>query len=370
MLLPVGSSRPAVKETAMDLDMDKVGAFAQRVAGALTGAATTAMVVVGDELGLYRALAGAGPVTPAELATKTGTHERYVREWLAQQAAAGFVSYDADAGTFILPPEHAAVLAADDSPAAMAGAALLPAGMFRGTGKITEAFRTGRGVTGAEQDPAIFATTERFWQASYRTSLISDWLPALDGMADRLEAGARVADIGCGHGAALILMAQAYPRSRFTGYDSHPASIDVARSRASQAGVADTVRFEVADATRYPADAYNLICFFDTLHDLGDPVGAAAHARAALAPGGTLMLVEPLTDGDDLATNLANPAAALNYAASTFLCIPASLSQPVRLGLGSQAGESQLRAVLTEAGYSHVRKVAENRFNMVLEAKP
>jgi hypothetical protein len=354
----------------MDLDMDKVGAFAQHVAGAFTGAATTAMVVVGDELGLYRALAGAGPVTPAELATQTGTHERYVREWLAQQAAAGFLNYDAGTGTFILPPEHAAVLATDDSPAAMAGAALLPAGMFRGTGKIAEAFRTGRGIAWDEQDPAIFAATERFWQVSYRTSLIGDWIPALGGVADRLGAGAQVADIGCGHGAALILMAQQYPRSRFTGYDSHSASIEMARSRAGKAGVADLVRFEVAEAGRYPADGYDLVCFFDVLHDLGDPVGAAAHARAALAPGGTLMLVEPLTAGDDLAANLVSPTAAMNYAASTFLCVPASLSQPVGLGLGSQAGESQLRAVLAEAGYSHVRRVAENQFNMVLEGRP
>jgi SAM-dependent methyltransferase len=354
----------------MDLDMDKVGAFAQHVAAAITGAATTAMVVVGDELGLYRALAGTGPITPAELATETGTHERYVREWLAQQAAAGFISYDAGTGTFTLPPEHAAVLATDDSPAAMAGAALLPAGMFRGTSKIAEAFRTGHGIAWAEQDPAIFATTERFWQVSYRTSLISDWIPALKGVADRLRAGARVADIGCGHGAAVILMAREYPESRFTGYDSHPPSIEVARKRATDAGVADRVRFDTADASRYPADGYDLVCFFDTLHDLGDPVGAAAHARNALAPGGTLMLVEPLAGGDDLATNLASPAAALNYAASTFLCVPASLSQPVGLGLGSQAGEPQLRAVLAEAGYSHTRRIAQNQFNMVLEARP
>src|ERR1022692_4053825 len=222
----------------MDLDMDKVGAFAQQVAGALTGAATTAMVVLGDELGLYRALAGAGSVTPAELATQTGTHERYVREWLAQQAAAGFISYDAGAGTFTLPPQPAA-------------------------------------------GPA---------SASYRTSLVSDWIPALDGAADRLRAGARVADIGCGHGAAVILMAREYPESQFTGYDSHPPSIEVARIRAADAGVADRVRFDIADASRYPAGGYDLVCFFDVLHDLGDPVGAAAHARAALAPGGTLML--------------------------------------------------------------------------------
>jgi SAM-dependent methyltransferase len=354
----------------MDLDMDKVGAFAQQVAGALTGAATTAMVVVGDELGLYRALASAGPLTPAELAAKTATHERYVREWLAQQAAAGFLGYDTATGAFTLPPEHAAVLADDNSPAAMAGAALLPAGMFRNTAKITDAFRTGHGIAWAEQDPAIFASTERFWQVSYRTSLVRDWIPALGATADRLRADARVADIGCGHGAAVILMAQEYPQSRFDGYDSHPPSITVAQARATDAGVGQRVRFRVADANRYPADGYDLICFFDVLHDLGDPVGAAAHALTALAPGGTLMLVEPLTAGDDLAGNLASPAAALNYAASTFLCVPTSLSQPVGLGLGSQAGESALRAVLTEAGYHHIRRVAQNQFNMVLQARP
>jgi SAM-dependent methyltransferase len=353
----------------MELDMDIVGAFAQHVASAVTGAATTAMIVVGDELGLYRALAGSGPVTPARLAAGTGTHERYVREWLAQQAAAGFVSYDPGTGTFTLPPEHAAVLATDDSPVAMAGAALLPAGMFRGTGKVAEAFRTGRGIAWGEQDPAIFTNAERFWRVSYRNSLVSDWIPALGGVADRLRAGARVADIGCGHGAALILMAQEYPRSRFTGYDSHAASIEVARKRAADAGVAERIRFEVADASRYPSDGYDLVCFFDVLHDLGDPVGAAAHARAALAPHGTLLLVEPLS-GDDLTANLASPVAALGYAASTFLCVPASLSQPVGLGLGAQAGESRLRAVLTEAGYTHIRRVAQNQMNMVLEARP
>jgi SAM-dependent methyltransferase len=364
------ANRYRAEEPPMELDTAKIGAFAQQVAGALTGAATTAMVVLGDELGLYRSLAATGPATPAELATATGTHERYVREWLAQQAAAGYVSYHAATGTFTLPPEHAAVLATDDSPAAMAGAALLPAGMFRNIGKVAQAFRTGHGVEWADQDPVIFATTERFWQVSYRASLISEWIPAIDGLQVRLKAGASVADIGCGHGAALILMAREYPHSRFTGYDSHPDSIDIARQRAADANVTDRVRFDIADASRYPADGYDLICFFDTLHDLGDPVGAAAHARAALAPGGVLMLIEPLTAGDSLDANLANPGAALNYAASTFLCLPASLAQPVGLGLGSQAGQAQLRAVLAEAGYSHIRPVAQNQFNMVLDARP
>lgn len=354
----------------MDVDSAQVGAFAQQVAGYVTGAVTTAMIVVGDRLGLYRALAASGPVTPAQLAATTGTHERYVREWLAQQAAGGIVDYDAGTGAFSLPPERAAVLADDDSPAAMAGAALLPAGLFRGTERMERAFRTGEGVPWGEQDEVVFEGTERFFRVSYRNSLVTDWLPALDGVVDRLEAGARVADVGTGHGAALLVLTEAFPRSRFVGYDAHPRSVDVARKRAAEAGVADRVRFEVADCHRYPAEGYDLVCFFDTLHDLGDPVGAAAHARHALADDGTLMLVEPVAF-DELGTNLAdNPLAAMQYAASTFLCVANSLSQPVGLGLGAQAGEARLRDVLAEAGFAQIRRAAENPFNMVLEARP
>ncbi|MBP2368429.1 class I SAM-dependent methyltransferase [Pseudonocardia parietis] len=354
----------------MDLDNDEVGAFAQQLAGQITGAVTTAMVVVGDRLGLYRALAAAGPVTPAQLASDTGTHERYIREWLAQQAAGGIVDHDAESGTFVLPPERAAVLADDDSPAAMAGAALLPAGLFRRTDRIAQAFRTGEGVAWGEQDEIVFEGTERFFRVSYRNSLVAEWLPALDGVTAKLDAGARVADVGTGHGAALIVLAEAFPRSRFVGYDAHPPSVDRARKRAAEAGVADRVRFEVADCRDYPADGYDLVCFFDTLHDLGDPVGAAAHARRALAEDGTLMLVEPVAH-DDLGTNLAtNPLAAMQYGASTFLCVANSLSQPVGLGLGAQAGEARLRDVLTEAGFTEIRRAAENPFNMVLEARP
>ena len=350
--------------------MGKLETFAGHVAGQVTGAVTTAMVVVGDALGLYGALAASGPVTPAGLAEATGTHERYVREWLAQQAAIGFVHHDPEAGTFVLPPEHAAVLATDDSPAAMAGAALMPAGLFRATDRIVDAFRTGRGVAWGEQDEVIFESAERFFRVSYRNSLISEWIPALEGVAAKLAGGARIADVGTGRGAALLILADAYPRARFVGYDAHPPSIDVARKRAAEAGVADRVRFEVADATGYPTEGYDLVCAFDTLHDLGDPVAAAAHARRALAPDGTLMVVEPLAF-DDLATNIANnPVAAMQYGASTFLCVANSLSQPVGLGLGAQAGEPRLRAVLTEAGYRHVHRVAENPFNMVFEARP
>jgi SAM-dependent methyltransferase len=352
------------------VNQEAVQAFMGHVAGHMTGAVTTAMLVLGDELGLYRGMASAGPVTPAALAETTGTHERLVREWLAQQAAAGIVDHDAGTGTFTLPDERAAVLATDDSPAAMAGAALMPAGVFRGLDKLAHAFRTGRGMAWADQDEVIFAGTERFFRVSYRNSLVNEWIPALNGVAGKLAAGARVADIGTGHGAPLLILADAYPRSQFVGYDAHPRSVEIANQRASEEGVADRVRFEVADAVGYRGGDYDLVCFFDALHDLGDPVAAAAHARHALAPGGTLMLVEPLAF-DDLATNLAyNPMAAMQYGASTALCVPHSLSEPVGLGLGSQAGEARLRDVLTEAGFGQVRRAAETPFNVVLEARP
>lgn len=352
-----------------DLDMQRVGEFADHVAQTVTGAATTAMMLVGDRLSLYAAMARSGAVTAAGLARATGTHERYVREWLAQQAAAGVVTYDAAEATFTLPPEHAAVLAGDDSPASMAGVAPLLLGMYRGADRIVDAFRSGHGIGWGEQDPAILESTERFFRVGYRNSLVSEWIPRLDGIAERLAAGGTVADIGCGYGAALILLAEAFPAATFVGYDPHGPSIETARQRAAAAGVGDRVRFEVADATTYPADGYDLVCYFATLHDLGDPVGAAAYARIALAPGGSLMLVEP-NAADDLATNLAtNPGAALNYAASTFLCTPNSLAQPVALALGAQAGEPRLRAVLQAAGYTTIRRVAEDRMNMVIETR-
>ncbi len=271
--------------TDADLDMQRVGEFAEQVARTVTGAATTAMMLVGDRLGLYGAMARSGAVTPAGLSRATGTHERYVREWLAQQAAAGVVTYDAADETFTLPPEHAAVLAGDESPASMAGVAPLLLGMYRGADRIVDAFRTGHGVGWGEQDPAIFESTERFFRVGYRNNLASEWIPRLHGIAARLAAGGRAADIGCGYGAALILLAEAFPTASFVGYDPHGPSVETARQRASTAGVGDRVRFEVADATSYPPDGYDLVCYFATLHDLGDPVGAASYARTALGAG-------------------------------------------------------------------------------------
>lgn len=351
------------------IDIEQVGAFAQQVGGMIAGGATTAMMVLGDRLGLYAALAESGPCTSDDLARATGTSERYVREWLAQQAAVGFVSFDPDRSTFALPAEHAVVLASDDSPAAMIGAAPLISGLHRRTDEIIEAFRSGNGIGWGEQDRTVFESTDRFFGLGYRASLISEWIPALDGVQEKLRSGATVADIGCGRGTAVILLAEAYPSSQFVGYDLHEPSITIAAERAAAAGLAGRVRFEVNSCRGYPAAGYDLVTFFDAFHDLGDPVGAAAHARRALAEDGTLMLVEPRA-GDDLAETLATiPLAAVSYAASTFLCTANSLSQPVGLALGSQAGEARLREVLHEAGYDTVRRAAENDLNMVLEAR-
>ena len=356
--------------TTATLDLEKVGAFAQQVGGMLAGGATAAMMVVGDRTGLYAALAASGPLTPAQLAGETGTAERYVREWLAQQAAVGFVTYDPAAGTFTLPPEHAAVLASDDSPASMIGAAPQISGMHRRTDQLIEAFRSGAGIPWGDQDHATFEGTERFFRVGYRNSLVHEWIPALDGVHEKLQAGARVVDVGTGHGAPLLLLAEAYPNSQFVGYDVHPASIETANQRAAEAGVSDRVRFEVSFAQGYPDRDVDVVTFFDAFHDLGDPVGAATHARRSLADDGTLVLVEPRS-ADDLATTLGTvPMAAIGFAASTFLCTPNSLSQPVGLALGALSGEARLREVLTEAGYAAIRRATENDFNMVIEARP
>ncbi len=356
--------------TVTTLDMDKVAAFAQQVGGILAGGATAAMMVVGDRTGLYAALAARGALTSAQLAAETSTTERYVREWLAQQAAIGFVSYDPTDGTFTLPPEHAAVLAADDSPASLIGAAPQISGLHRRTDELVEAFRTGAGIPWGEQDATTFEGTERFFRVGYRNYLVSQWVPALDGVLEKLQAGARVVDVGTGHGAPVLLLAQAFPRSQFVGYDAHPGSIETARQRAAEVGLGDQVRFQVEHCHGYPDQEVDLITFFDTFHDLGDPVGAASHARQALAKDGTLLLVEPRS-ADDLATTLATiPAAAVGYANSTFLCTANSLSQPVGRALGALAGEKALREVLAAAGFSTVRRAAETDFNMVIEARP
>src|SRR3989442_1262538 len=323
---------------------------------------------IGDRLGLYKAMAGAGPLTSAELAQRTGCAERYVREWLAAQAAGGYVTYDAAAKTYTLPPEQAFCLADESSPTFLPGGFQVIAAVVKDEHKVAEAFRTGKGVGWHEHDPGLFEGTERFFRPNYAAHLVSEWIPALEGVAAKLAAGARVADVGCGHGASTILLAEAYPSSTFVASDYHQPSVPWSRKAASRAGVADRVRFEVASSKAYPGKGYDLVAFFDCLHDMGDPVGAAKHVLSTLDRDGTWMIVEPFA-GDRVEQNL-NPVGRVYYAASTMVCTPASLAQEVGLGLGAQAGGARLREVVTAGGFSRFRRATETPFNLVLEARP
>jgi SAM-dependent methyltransferase len=330
--------------------------------GAMLGGA---MVVIGDKLGLYRAMAGAGPMTPGELAERTGTAERYVREWLSAQAARGYVVYDGH-DRFILPDEHAVPLTDETSPACVIGAFETALGSVYATDTIADRFLTGDGFSWGSQDQHVLGGCERFFRPGYLNHLTSAWIPALEGVQAKLESGARIADVGCGHGASSILLAESYPASTVVGFDAHDGSVDAARKRAAEAGLADRVDFEVATAKTF-GGSFDLVCFFDCLHDMGDPAGACEHVREQLAPDGTMMLIEPFA-GDDLNDNL-NPVGAAYYGFSTLLCTPSSLSQEVGAALGAQAGEARLRDVVTGAGFSTFRRVAETPFNIVLEAK-
>ncbi len=348
-----------------EIDEAKLEGFFGLVATEIGAALNVALVTLGDELGLYRAMADGEPVTPAALAGRTGTLERYVREWLNTQAASGYVEY-AD-GRYTQPIEHALVLADETSP-------FLSTGSFQSANAVVgirealgERFVDGQGVGWHEQHHSLWHGTERAFGVAYRTHLVADWLPALDGVVEKLEAGAYVADVGCGHGASTILLAQAYPASRFVGIDYHAGSIETARQRAERAGVADRVTFEVAGAADYAGAGFDLIAFFDAFHDLGDPLAAARHARAALAPGGTCLLVEPFA-GDTVDENL-NPVGRMYYGFSTMCCTPGSLSQPGRAGLGTPAGQAAIAAVLGQAGFGSVRRAAETPLNLVLEAR-
>ncbi len=347
-------------------DENKLNAFLGTIVSDLGAANSAVLVRIGDRLGLYKAMAGAGPLDSAELAERTGTAERYVREWLANQAAGGYVRYDPPTGRYELPDEHAMVLADEDSPVLMLGGFDFTATFFADEDRILDAFRTGVGVGWHEHDPRLYPGCDRFYGPLYKSSLVQSWIPALDGVADKLAAGARVADVGCGHGSSTLVLAEAFPNSTFVGFDYHDASIAAARKAAAQAGVADRVRFEVAGAKDFPG-SYDLICFFDCLHDMGDPVGAAGHVRDALAPDGTWLLVEPMA-GDRTEDNL-NPIGRLYYAGSVMLCTPCSLAQEVGLGLGNQVGEKRLAELLTQAGFGHVRRATETPFNLVLEAR-
>lgn len=350
------------------IDGAKLDAFLGKAVEELSATASAGLVVMGDKLGLYKAMAGAGPVTPDELAARTGTNERLVREWLCNQAAGGFVDYDPDGGVFTLPPEQAYVLADPSAPVDLAGAYRLILSCLRDEPKITEAFRHGDGLAWNDHDAELFGGTDRFFAPGYRATLVSAWIPTLTGVVAKLEAGARVADIGCGFGSSTIIMAEAYPRSTFTGFDFHAESIGAARQKAADAGVVGRVRFEVAETTDFPGAPYDLITTFDTLHDTGDPAGFAAHVLRSLTTDGTWMIVEPRA-GDRLEDNL-NPVGRLYYAASTVICVPCAQSQSGSHTLGAQAGEARLRAVATGAGFTRFRRAAEGPFNLVLEARP
>jgi SAM-dependent methyltransferase len=352
----------------MSIDQEKLNQFMQRAVGDLGATLHAALIVIGDKLGLYKAMAEAGPVTSSELAKRAGLAERYVREWLAANAASGYVNYDAAAGRYSLSAEQAFALAEEGSPAFLPGAFQLATAALKAEPKVAEAFRTGAGLGWHEHDPELFRGTERFFRPGYAANLISGWIPSLDGVEVKLRKGARVADVGCGHGASTILMAQAYPRSTFTGFDYHEASIKRAREAADEAGVAGRVNFEVASAKNYPGRDYDFVAFFDCLHDMGDPVGAASYVRKTLAPDGTLMIVEPYAN-DRVEENL-NPVGRLYYSASTLVCTPASLSQEVGLALGAQAGEARMREVVTKGGFTRFRRATETPFNLVFEAKP
>jgi SAM-dependent methyltransferase len=350
------------------IDETKLQAFMGQFVQDLGAALSVATVMIGDKLGLYKAMADGNPVTPGELARRTGTDERYVREWLSSQAASGYVTYDPATERFALPPEQALALAQDNSPAFIPGAFQLAAALIKDEPRITEAFRSGDGVGWHEHDHDLFCGTERFFRPGYIANLVSSWIPALDGVHEKLGSGARVADIGCGHGASTLILAEAYPRSEIIGFDYHPESIERARAAARQAGVDERVSFEIASAKEYPGSGYDLVAMFDCLHDMGDPVGAAGHVLDSLAPDGTWLIVEPFAN-DRLQDNL-NAVGRVFYSASTMVCTPASRDQEVGLALGAQAGEARLREVVTEGGFTRFRRATETPFNLVLEARP
>ena len=350
------------------IDEGRLMSFVFRAVDEVGAALNAALVVMGDKLGLYRAMAGAGPMTPAAVAERSGVAERYVTEWLNAQAAGGFVAYDPASGTYQLPAEHAVALTDESSPAFLPGFFQIAVGSIIGSPAVGHAARTGAGVGWDAQPADVHEGCERFFRPGYNAHLVGEWLPALDGVVAKLEQGARVADVGCGHGASTILMAGAFPRSTFLGSDYHAGSIATARERAATAGVGDRVQFETAAAAEVAGDGFDLVTTFDSLHDMGDPIGAARHVRDILAPEGTWMIVEPAA-GDRVEDNL-NPVGRAYYAFSTLLCTPSSLSQEVGLALGAQAGEARIRDVVSEAGFGRFRRVAETPFNIVYEAKP
>ena len=349
------------------IDINKLNGFIGQFVTDLGAAVHAGMVVIGEKLGLYKALAEA-PMSSAQLAATTQTDERYLCEWLASQAAGGYVTYDQKTNKFSLSEEQAFTLANEESPAYLPGAFELALGSLAAVPRIAEAFRTGAGMGWHEHVDGVFHGCEKFFRPSYAANLVTSWIPSLQGVKEKLEAGARVADVGCGKGASTLLMAKAFPKSRFFGFDYHDKSIEAARESAKRNAIADRVTFEVAKAKEFPGKDYDFVAVFDCLHDMGDPIGAAAHVRQSLAKDGTWMIVEPFAN-DQLKDNL-NPVGRVYYSFSTLLCTPCSRSQEVALCLGAQAGESRIRDVVTSAGFKRFRRAAETPFNMVYEARP
>ncbi|MCG2640426.1 MULTISPECIES: class I SAM-dependent methyltransferase [Bradyrhizobium] len=352
----------------MEVNEDRLNSFMGKMIGDVGAAMSASLMLLGDKLGLYKALAQDGPMDAAALAKATGTAERYIREWLAAQAASGYVEYDSATGTFSMLPEQILALADEDSPVFLGAVGSLVSATFLDEPKIADAFRTGKGVGWNKRSECLFCGTARFFRTSYKHYLVQDWLPALEGVVDKLKHGAKVADVGCGHGVSTRLMAEAFPNSTFYGFDYHDGSIEAARKAASEAGLSGRVHFATCSAKTFPAQAYDLVCFFDCLHDMGDPVGALRHTRSTLADDGTCLLIEPFAK-DRLEENL-NPVGRVYYAASTMVCTPASLDQEVGLALGAQAGEARLRDVARQGGFTRFRRAAETPFNLILEARP
>ncbi|MCI4347197.1 MAG: class I SAM-dependent methyltransferase [Thermoplasmata archaeon] len=353
---------------ASAVNQEKLNEFLGKFVGDIGSTAHGATVLLGERLGLYRAMADGKEITAAELARKTSTHERNVLEWLSAQAVSGYVNYNSKNGKFYLTPEQSFTLADEKSPAYLPGAFQLLASIYKDEPKIVEAFRSGKGLGWEARHPDLFTGVDKFFRPGYLANLVSSWLPALDGVVAKLTRGARVADIGCGHGSSTTLMAQAFPKSEFFGFDYHAPSIEAARKAAAAAGLGARLTFEVASAQAYPGKEYDLVAFFDCLHDMGDPQAAAAHVRQSLKDDGTWMIVEP-NSGESLAENM-NPVSRVFYSASTMICVPASLAQPGALGLGAQTSEARLRELVTAAGFGSFRRATQTPFNRVFEAKP
>ncbi len=363
----MASSPSTTSERPRTIDLDKLNALLEQAVQDMGAAMHAPLIVIGDKLGLYRAMGDGTPVTPAQLAERTGTAERYIREWLNANAAGHFVEYDAANGTYFMTPEQALALALDDTPVHLPGFYHMLASLMKDEEKLTQIYRTGEGMGWHEHEKGLFEGCERFFRPTYLANLVSSWIPSLEGVEAKLKAGARVADIGCGHGASTLLMAKAYPKSQFVGFDYHAPSIETARKKALEADVGDQVTFQVAPSKGFPGANYDLVAFFDCLHDMGDPAGAARHVRKSLAPGGTWMIVEPFAH-DEITANL-NPVGRIMYSASASVCVPCSLSQEVALGLGAQAGPANIEKVVRSGGFTHFHKATETPFNMVFEAR-